>query len=254
MKRMLAVLLLTALLVTSGRLALNAMKQFAFGVQVTQATGAIFSGDKRDFHCSGTEIGHTSDGGGIFLTARHCVADPRTNKLTQDMVVSFTDNQGGPYYDAEPIAISMTDDLALLYLRNGAQVPEVKVRDNRGLINGSPIFNVSFPLGMGKQKFHGEYMRDSFPALPVDLLQRYPFWLHAMPMNMTIAHGSSGSGVFSEDKLGLVGVVVATFQEGSFTGSIPGNRVLYFLNDLKDNTVAKFVEQNPQKPDLSEFF
>jgi S1-C subfamily serine protease len=220
-----------------------------FELQASAATGAIFEVDSREFHCSGTEIGHTAEGDGIFLTARHCVADPSTNEVSKYVVVSFSDNEGGPFYDAKPLAISLNDDLALLLIRDGASIPEVKIRDERRLRNGDPIFNVSFPLGTGKEEFHGQYMRPNFPALPIKLLVEYPMWEYSMPMNMTIAHGSSGSGVFSKKLQALVGVAVGTFKEGSYNIAIPADRVIDFLNDLQDNTVEKFVAAHPQQPD-----
>ncbi len=72
-----------------------------------------------------------------------------------------------------------------------------------------------------------------------------------MPMNLTIAHGSSGSGVFSQSQRGLIGIAVGTFEEGSYNIAIPGDRILDFLADLKDNTVDKFKYAYPeQKEDL----
>lgn len=217
----------------------------SFESSVKSSTGAIFAVD-RSFHCSGTEIGHTASGDGVFLTARHCAASVETNKVNEHMLVSFSDNQGGPFYDAIPVAISSTDDVALLLVRNGANVPEVKIRDEGRLREGDPIFNVSFPLGTGKQLFHGEFMRPSFPSLPSEIASQYPMWLHAMPMNLTIAHGSSGSGVFSKKEHALIGVAVGTFQEGSYNIAIPASRVLVFLNHLQDNTVEKFIAANPE--------
>lgn len=212
--------------------------------KAVRSTGAIFIGADRRFDCSGTEIGHTPEGDGVFLTARHCVANPDTNEINKDIVVSFSPNEGGPFYDAAPIAASLTDDIALLLIRDGADVPEIRIRDERHLKNGDPIFNVSFPLGTGKQIFHGEFMRANFQALPAEI-EQYPQWLYSMPMNMTIAHGSSGSGVFSNKDQALIGVAVGTFDEGSYNIAIPASRVIYFLNHLQDNTMAKFVEANP---------
>jgi len=216
------------------------------------ASGGIFW--EGQFHCSGTEIGKTQDGNGIFLTARHCVANTETNALYKNFMVSFSENEGGPYYMARPLALSLTDDLALLELKNGADIPEVKIKDERWLKVGEPIFNISYPLGAGKLKFHGEYMGPSFPHFPVDVLQRYSQWLYAMPMNMTIAHGSSGSGVFSNRERALVGVAVGTFEEGSFNIAIPADRVIDFLHDLQDNTVEKFQYAFPVKEAVLELF
>lgn len=225
----------------------------SFEAEARAASGAIFVDKERRFNCSGTEIGKTSDGDGVFLTARHCVSNPNTNKINETIVVSFSDNQGGPFYDAQPIAISLTDDIALLLIRNGADIPEVRIRDNRVLRSGDPIFNVSFPVGSGKIVFHGEYLSGRFPHFPVDILTDYPMWQSAMPMNLTIAHGSSGSGVYSYRQRALIGIAVGTFEEGSYNIAVPADRVLDFLADLKDNTVDKFIAKNPEKQDI-EFF
>lgn len=249
MRKFLALFTLATLLVLGGLL----VKPWgSYEPEARAASGAMFSGSDRSFHCSGTEIGKTSSGDGIFLTARHCVANTSTNKISENIVVSFSDNQGGPFYDAKPIALSLTDDLALLIVRNGANIPQVRIKDNRSLNSGDKIFNVSFPLGTGKELFHGEYMRPNFPTFP-SVIASYPQWLYAMPMNMTIAHGSSGSGVFSEKQRGLIGVAVGTFEEGTYNIAIPADRVLDFLNDLKDNTVEKFMYAFPEKESTDMF-
>jgi S1-C subfamily serine protease len=249
MKKVIALLLLAALLF--GGYKQNAFAKFrSFEPEAKSASGAIFMNDgpgHHKFFCSGTEIGSTPDGGGIFLTARHCIANPNTNEIRENLSVSFSADQGGPFYDAAPIALSLSDDLALLYLRNGAGIPAVKIRDNRRLRGGDPIFNVSFPLGTGKQVFHGEYIGPRFLSLMDELAADYPQWDYAMPMNLTIAHGSSGSGVFSQKEHAMIGVAVGTFEEGSYNIAIPADRVLDFLNDLKDNTVQKFRYAFPEK-------
>ena len=246
MKKLLALVL--AVILATAAVRANVFDRFrSFEPQASAATGAIFEGSGRRFHCSGTEIGKTNDGGGIFLTARHCVANHETNALYEKLVVSFSANQGGPFYDATPVAISLTDDLALLYLKNGADIPEVKIKDERRLRSGASIFNVSFPLGTGKGVFHGEYMSPRFPFFPVDAKEEVPQWSYGMPMNLTIAHGSSGSGVFSNKERALIGVAVGTFNEGSYNIAIPSDRVLDFLFDLQDNTVEKFKYAFPEK-------
>lgn len=222
-----------------------------FEPKARQATGAIIVDGK--FHCSGTEIGHTQDGDGIFLTARHCVADLDTNEVTENFMLSFSDNEGGPYYQAAPIAISSTDDLALLIVRNGAGIPEVAVRDERVMRDGDPLFNISFPLGGGKLEFHGQYMAPRFPHMAIGL-EDYKVWANSMPVNCTWAHGSSGSGIFSEKQRGLIGVVVGATEEGSYNIAIPGDVVLNFLHDLKDNTVDKFEQANPVKEASDSWF
>jgi len=249
MKKALLALVLTSL--SAIALMLGSHRFRSFEKEAKQASGAIFIAGQ--FHCSGTEIGKTQNGNGIFLTARHCVANPDTNELNGPIMVTFGDNEGGPYYAARPLALSLSDDLALLELRNGADIPEVRIKDERWLKQGEAIFNISYPLGTGKLEFHGQYMSPVFPHYPEEFVS-YPQWLHSMPMNLTIAHGSSGSGVFSERERGLIGVAVGTFSEGSFNIAIPADRVIDFLNDLQDNTVEKFQYAFPVKEAVLELF
>ena len=250
--RIIATLLLSAILIFGGYTATKEVLAKRFESQATLASGGIFSPSDHKFRCSGTEIGHAGDDG-LFLTARHCVANLDTNEIHKYVLVSFSDNQGGPFYDAVPIYISLDDDLALLLVRNGAKIPEVKIRDERRLRNGDSIFNVSFPAGTGKQEFHGDYMRSEFPSLSNEMFKEYPVWARSMPMNMTIAHGSSGSGVFSKELRALIGVVVGTTEEGSYNIAMPADRIIDFLNDLRDNTVDKFVVAHPLQDESPDF-
>ena len=242
-----ATLLLATILLFSGCKGVNAFDRFkSLESSARSASGAIFLNHdgERQFICSGTEIGLTPDGGGIFLTARHCVANPETHAINKNLTVSFSDNQAGPYYDAEPIALSLTDDIALLYLRNGSSIPMVRISDERKLSPGDPIFNVSFPLGTGKYTFHGEFLSSVFKVfidgMPLE-------WLYALPMNLTIAPGSSGSGIFSQKQHALIAVAVGTTRNGGFNIAIPATRVLYLLHDLRDNTVEKYKQAFPEK-------
>jgi hypothetical protein len=219
-----------------------------FDAQARAATGAIFVDKDRRFNCSGTEVGHTPDGDGVFLTARHCVADTETNKINKHIVVSFTNDEGGPFYDADPVAISLNDDLALLLLTDGASIPEISVRDQSSLHNGDAIFNVSFPLDMGKQEFHGKFLSSRMTHVPDAMLLEYPFWANGMLFDMTVAPGSSGSGLFSAKHKALIGVAVGMTGAAGYDIAIPADIVINFLNDLKDNTVDKFVAANPEKP------
>lgn len=224
--------------------------------QVAPSVGAIFIPNEAGgtkFHCSGTEIG-SYQGEGYFLTARHCIANVDTAHVEKKIIVSFTDNEKGPFYEAKPLAISQRDDLALLEIVNGGDIPTVTYKSDQGLHSGSPIFNESYPLGAGKQVFHGEYMQDHFAAFPKDFLQEYPIWVDAMPMNITIAHGSSGSGIFSSREHALIGVAVGTFDEGSFNIGIPGSRVVEFIHHLPENSVSAFVQKNQEHDAENPFY
>jgi S1-C subfamily serine protease len=256
LKKLLAVLLAAMLLVGGYKQRSQANRFIPYEPQAKSATGAIFlnKDGKRQFFCSGTEIGHTPEGDGVFLTARHCLADPDTNEVRTGLSVSFSPNEGGPFYDAAPIVLSLTDDVALLLLRDGADIPAVRIKDEKGLATGDRIFNVSFPLGTGKQVFHGEYMSPRFLILPGQILEQYPQWAYSMPMNMTIAHGSSGSGVFSQKDHALIAVAVGTFEEGSYNIAIPASRVINMLNHIQDNTVDKFEKAFPIQEAPPDFF
>lgn len=246
MKKLLASLILPVLLWTLALLPLSAGSKKSFSSyenKVSKSEGALYADGK--FHCSGTEIGHTADGGGLFLTARHCVADPYTSRVIKDLAVTFSDDEMGPFYRVFIVAISIDDDIALLQVVNGGDVPEIPVRDERSLKEGAPIFNVSYPLDAGKLVFHGEYMGPKYPHVSESLTDSIPMWTHAMPINISIAHGSSGGGLFSTKKKGLIGIAVGGSGESSFNIGIPSDRIIDFLNDLKDNTVEKFQVAHP---------
>lgn len=249
--RLAAVVALLSLIVGSVYTVSKATLSYVNTSNSITATGAIILNGR--FECSGTEIGDTSDGDGVFLTARHCATDLDTNEVHHHMLVSFSGDEMGPFYVAEPMAISLTEDIALLRLHNGAGLPKVKLEDDRHLTVGDPIYNVSFPLSTGKLVFHGQFMASHLGHFP-EMLANYPVWVNAMPMNMTIAHGSSGSGVYDTKTGKLIGIAVGTFSEGSFNLAIPSHRIIDFLKDLKDNTVDKFVVYNPIKEAPVEFF
>lgn len=221
--------------------------------RATAASGALFVGKDRQFDCSGTEIGH-SQGDGIFLTARHCIANVSTDKINKPIQVSFSANEGGPFYDAVPVALSIKDDLAVLLLKNGAGIPEVHIADGKNLKYGADVFNISFPAGVGKTHFHGNYIQPRFSYVPADLSSQYPQWLETMPVQITIAPGSSGSGLFSPDRKALVGVMVGDFHSGEFAIAVPSDVVIDFLAHLKDNTVTKYQAAHPEHESTEGWF
>lgn len=230
MKTYLAVLLSIFLLLSSGCSAFSRYESVAY-----KSSGALFLDG--EFFCSGTEIGKTSDGGGVFLTARHCVVDLETGDIHQNVMASFSENEAGPFFATKPIAISLTDDLALLYIVNGASIPTVSIKDENRLKVGDTIFAVSYPLSSGKLIIHGEYLSPKFPHVPGF---KESGWSYAMPINLSVAPGSSGGGIFSDKEKALIGVVVGKSGEGSFNVAIPSDRVLYLISHISSNTVEKF--------------
>ena len=209
------------------------------------ASGAIFLGET--FHCSGTVIG-TNDNGAIFLTARHCVVNPDTNAINTGMWVTFAADESGPFYAATPLLISETDDLAALFLQNGQDLPVVNLTSEYRLKSGDPIFNVSYPLDAGKLTFHGEFIVPAFPHFPHGVAKASLQWEHTMPVNLTIASGSSGSGVFDPKHKGLIGVVVGSTTEGTLNIVEPESRVVELLSHAKDNAPELWTKNHPAHP------
>lgn len=219
-----------------------------FVARAQAATGSIYINldGQRTFICSGTSIGSNSEAG-LFLTARHCTIDSDYSFLP-GLQVSFADNEGGPFYDATPCAISVDEDLAVLCIRNGINLPWVKLGDESNLKPADSIFNISYPLDAGKVQFWGAFIAPRFPHFPRGLERNYQMWINSMPMDLTIAHGSSGSGVFDLKTKTLIGVAVGTFQEGRFNIAMPVSRVWYLLEHRSENTPEKFREKHPITP------
>jgi S1-C subfamily serine protease len=194
--------------------------------------------------CSGSEIGYDSDGNGLFLTARHCVYDEENGTFMHPEVVSFNPTAGGPYYTTELYAISQDEDLALLKVHNAANVPIEVLGDENELKVGDPIENVSYPLDMGKLEFHGTFIAPVFPHW-TRLFADYPQWRFSMPVDITIAHGSSGSSIFDSKTGAIIGVLVGTTGEGRLNIAEPISRYWVLVNNLDKNSVDAFLKSHP---------
>jgi S1-C subfamily serine protease len=200
--------------------------------------------------CSGSEVGYDSDGNGLFLTAKHCVwedANPEQGtsaQFIQGEVVSFADNSAGPYYQTELYAISATDDLAVLKVFNAGTVPTEVLEDEHVLKAGDPIENVSYPLDMGKLEFHGGFVAPRFPHW-TRTFSDYPQWINSMPVDITIAHGSSGSPIFDSTTHCVIGVLVGTTGEGRLNVAEPISLYFGLMQNLDKNSVDAFLKAHP---------
>jgi len=67
----------------------------------------------------------------------------------------------------------LTDDLALLELRNGADIPEFKSKDERWVAGQGSLYLIFLIPWDWKVTFHGEYMAPRFPVFPMDILHDY---------------------------------------------------------------------------------
>ncbi len=246
-KRILALALTAVLAIGVGEV----YKKKEFAVRSRSAAGAIFllQPDGRRFICSGTTIGHTTAGDAVFLTARHCVwedADPgdiftppTEGKLLGPEEVSFSDNEAGPYYTAVPWKISKTDDVALLILKNGGNLPVVRLGDERILRVGDPLTNYTFAYDFGKMAIAIKFVAPAFSHYPAGLLEQIPFWSHSMPIDGTVAPGSSGSGLFDPRQRALIGIAVGGTRQGGLNIAIPVSRVWNIPDDVFKSNFGK---------------
>lgn len=211
------------------------------------ASGAVFldqyDGGNRRFYCSGTVIGHTTKGDALFLTAKHCVwqqavdheglffSDVHPARLAGPEEVTFAANSGGPYYKAIPFKISRTDDIALLLLKNGAGLPEVRLGDETLNQADDRLTNYSYGLDYGKFPVSLKFIEPSLAHVPPSILEDYPEWTYAMPVSGSVAPGASGSGVFDPTRRTLIGVAVGITEFGNLSIVVPVSRVWRLLSD-----------------------
>jgi len=199
--------------------------------------------------CSGTSIKSPSKDYGLVLTARHCVADLDTNEIYAKKAghpeeVSFSDDERGPYYTTSIEAISDDEDYALLRVNNSEKIPYVELGDSKKLEVGDSIFSWSFPSDAGKLYAIGRVMSSGgkYPHFPGILAKDYSVWRNAYPADITIAHGSSGSGIFDSEQQKLVGVLVGAFPDGmKIVMPTSGAEALI----KKHKTVAQWEKEHP---------
>ncbi len=194
--------------------------------------------------CSGSEVGRDSDGNGVFLTARHCVYNDDTGRFYTPEVVSFSADEGGPYYTTELYAIGANVDLAVLKVHNAGNISTEVLEDEHSLKAGDPIENVSYPLDMGKLEFHGSFIAPIFPHW-TRIFEDYPQWSSSMPVDITIAHGSSGSPVFDSKTRCVIGVLVGTTGEGRLNVVEPISLYTNMMVNYEQNSVAAFLKAHP---------
>lgn len=206
----------------------------------------IHSGHHLEMICSGVETGSDSDGDGVFVTARHCVFDADVNAFYKDEVVSFSDNGSGPYYPAELYQVSSIDDLAVLKLKGAGSRPTALVGDETEVLPGDSVDNVSYPEFMGKVEFHGAFVAPIWPHLPGDIAEEFPEWRYAMPVDITIAPGSSGSPLFDSKTHDVIGIMVGSTGMGRLNIAIPISRLLnMYVTETGD--IKSFVQNHPPK-------
>lgn len=204
-----------------------------FEYQAQKATAGVFV--DKTLVCSGVAISEE-----LVLTARHCVVDENNNFFPEE-TVSFADNEAGPFYDTRLVAVSQTDDIAILQLINGEN--EYVLIGDEHLRAGDKVFNISYPNSLGKLKFYGRFVAPMFSHRPANL-SRYR-WEYTMPVDITIASGSSGSGIFSPSEKALIGIAVGSSREGGLIIVVPVSRLKELLLHIMENTPEEYRKKFP---------
>lgn len=222
----------------------------SFGRKAHDASVVIMRPDKDgavSSYCSGTSI-VSPDGVACILTARHCVINMKTNEVFDDEVVTFADDQGGPYYVVEVEAIAPDEDLALLRVMNPGKIPAIKLGDEKKMQPGDALFVWSYPRGVGKIYTVGTFVAPKFPADEDTLWLTRAGWQNAMPIQDTISYGSSGSGIFSDDQQALIGVTVGFIPpDFNIKIAMPVSRVKYMLAHLKEDSADNWRKAHGPK-------
>lgn len=217
------------------------------------ATVALFRMHKgeRVFNCSGESIKSPSKDYAWILTAKHCVVDIDTNEINQDAdgspeQVTFADDEASSaFYPATIVAISADEDFALLRI-DVKNAPYVELGDETKLRPADKIFDWSYPHGVGKVYTEGKFIAPKFPHTPVDLVKDYPIWKNAMPADILIGGGSSGSAVLDPKQKKQIGVLVGSYSDGMRIVE-PISRAKDMLAHLDKNTPDQWRQNNPIK-------
>lgn len=204
------------------------------------AAGAIFAqqGGKGDYRfiCSGTTIKFDASQwdeenrwvtlkdvvpipstDGYFATASHCVVDENGNAYGPEQV-SFSANEAGPFYTAVPWKVSVTDDVAILRIINGGNLPGVRLGTEYELQPNEALTNYTFALSFGMQPVVIHAEGPGYTHMPSGMWAK---WAHTMGIVGPVAPGSSGSGLFSPRQHALVGVAVGLVTGTGFAIAEP---------------------------------
>lgn len=177
------------------------------------------------FICSGVNATYNTHT--YFVLARHCVVDDE-QQIRKELMVSFSNNIRGPYYFATVKAVSDTDDLAVLTLINGENLPSVELGNELPLNIGHKIFGLGFPLGRGKRLTGGWFFSHRF----VNVHELPSGWDYSMPVLLPVAPGSSGGGIFDSANGKLIGITVGYIPPNIISIAIPVSRLKIFLDKI----------------------
>lgn len=209
--------------IIAGWYSFNAVRSYRFQVTATASSAALmYSGPQGiENHCSAVAFEKYEDQV-LLATAKHCLlsddwGNTRHTRIPNGyLLVSFTANELGPFYPVVASVLSKTDDVAIIKIINAPDVVISKLGSEYDLIAGDEIEDIGFPLGLGKVKTFGRFVSPYFYHTPDVALNSYG-WERAMPADITVAPGASGSGVFDLRTRTVIGIVVAQLGYGNFS-------------------------------------
>lgn len=206
MKALLAIILAAASLFTS--LPSSAQKPqpatvaAPFAQRLYNATALLYQREAKgglNFRCTATNFLKT-DVGYYAVTAKHCVHSDEKYFLV------FDEDSDRPYIKADVLFTTDDTDVAVLGYFSKENLPVIPLGDEKLESIGSPVVNVSSPLGLGKLYFDGHIaamtLRDRVQADGVP---------DPMVLQLPAAGGASGSAVCSPAQEAIIGIVVMIY-------------------------------------------
>ncbi len=229
-------------------------------VALQEATVTIRVGNEKDGFEYGTGVVKNRDGVVFILTCAHAVSALKECKFEQDVQVLKDVSEDGriiglQVYDAEVIAYSEKEDLAIL-----------RVRKKNAFTKSVVFSKKSDPVPIGAElchvgSFHGIRGSDSFSTGVVSRHGRVRGTSIFDQSTCTIFPGSSGGGVFLKSNGEYVGMVVRAGGE-TYNLYIPMRRIYAWADRIGAGFVfddqipvpegLKFsspAEEQPPKPD-----
>ncbi|VVB51632.1 Trypsin-like peptidase domain protein [uncultured archaeon] len=190
------------------------------------------------FICTATAIQKIPTGY-IFLTARHCVADPRL----QGWFVVIDKKSDTPYIKATVLlAGDLYTDAALLQVNTLLDIPTVPLGDERLLSISSRVEYFGFPQNLGKFYFEG-YVTSLKIGPPA---YSDPQWNGDLGLTIQIGPGSSGSALVDPQQEAIVGVVtgVTYSRLGGpiLSMATPVSKVRVLVSDYKAGRTKSAVD------------
>lgn len=223
----------------------------AAGSLLDRARGAVAllysqdsSGGMR-MHCTATAFERKGTSY-LFATAAHCIGSDKGDKSADatNMPFYLTFDEAGDnkaFHRARVVFIGYQhrgEDVAVFEATSKENWPVIPIGDEKQETEGAAFLNVSSPLGLGKQVFHGTI---SSLFLDRPIVQDDINWGGTLVLQVTgINGGSSGSAIISEKQEAIVGFLVGVVG-GSQIIAIPSSRFLAVAKAVAEGKYSYYV-------------